>query len=120
MRTTDSTRARPITGGVGVGVGDQVAAPRQRNRARPMSAWTPEQAAALTAPQEINVATRRADGSLRGRRTIWIVGHDDRVFIRSTNGPDGAWFRGALSTLAGQIHAGRNTYDVTFTEAAGA
>ena len=51
-----------------------------------MSTWTSDTARAMTAPQEVQVATRRADGTLRRPRTIWIVRDGVRVFIRSTNG----------------------------------
>jgi len=82
-----------------------------------VTTWTPEAARAVTAPQEVQVVTRRADGSLRRPRTIWIVGHGDRVFIRSTNGRTADWFRGAIGTGSGQILARGTAYDVTFTEA---
>jgi hypothetical protein len=48
--------------------------------------WTTRAAQSLTAPEEVQVATRRRDGTLRRPRTIWVVGNGDRVFIRSTNG----------------------------------
>ena len=51
-----------------------------------MSTWNVQQAQQLTAPQEVGVATRRRDGSVRTPRVIWIVRSGDRVFIRSTNG----------------------------------
>lgn len=82
-----------------------------------MTGWNPADAHAITAPEEVQVATRRPDGSLCRPRTIWIVGDGDRVFIRSTNGRTADWFRGALVTGAGQIVAGHTAYDVTFTQA---
>jgi hypothetical protein len=82
-----------------------------------MSPWTPEAARAATAPQEVQVVTRRADGTLRRPRTIWIVGDGDRVFIRSTNGRTADWFRAAIASGTGQILARGTAYDVTFTEA---
>jgi hypothetical protein len=83
-----------------------------------MSTWTPETARAVTAPQEVQVATRRADGSLRRPRIIWIVRDGDRVFVRSTNGRTADWFRAATATGAGQIVVRGTAHDVTFTEAA--
>lgn len=85
-----------------------------------MASWSAEQVAAITAPQEVQISTRRADGSLRMPTTIWIVGDGDRLFVRSTNGRPAAWFRGAIATGAGQIHSGGNTYDVVFFEAVAA
>lgn len=82
-----------------------------------MSTWTPETARSLSASQEIQILTRRTDGTLRRPRIIWIVRHDDRVFIRSTNGRDADWFRGAIATGTGQIVSGGSAQEVTFTEA---
>ncbi|GAA3817218.1 DUF2255 family protein [Cellulomonas soli] len=82
-----------------------------------MSTWTEQDAHALTAPQEVQVVTRRPDGTLRSPTIIWIVGDGDRVFVRSTNGRGAGWFRGAIATGTGQILARGTAYDVTFTEA---
>lgn len=83
-----------------------------------MKAWTPEDATTLTAPQEVQVVTRRADGSLRRPRTIWVVGVGSKVFVRSTNGRTADWFRWALATGTGRLVAGRRSADVVFVEAA--
>ena len=82
-----------------------------------MNSWQPQDARAVTAPEEVQVLTRRRDGNLRRPTTIWIVRDGDRVFVRSTNGRTAGWFRGALATGAGQIIARGTAYDVAFTEA---
>jgi hypothetical protein len=81
-----------------------------------MNAWTSDAARAVTAPQEVQVATRRPDGTLRRPRTIWIVRDGDRVFVRSTNGRGADWFRAATGTGGEQIRARGTAYDVHFTE----
>ena len=81
-----------------------------------MNAWTAADARAVSGPQEVQVATRRPDGTLRRPRTIWVVVHGDRVFIRSTNGRGADWFRAAIATGSGRIHARGAAYDVVFTE----
>lgn len=81
-----------------------------------MTTWISAAARDVTAPQEVQVATRRADGSLSRPRIIWIVRDGDRVFVRSTNGRGADWFRAAIATGAGQIHARGTAYDVRFTE----
>jgi hypothetical protein len=81
-----------------------------------MSHWTASQAAAIAAPQEVLVVTRRGDGTLRRPTTIWIVRDGERVFIRSTNGRGAGWFRAATATGTGQILVGRQTFEVAFTE----
>ena len=85
-----------------------------------MSTWNVQQAQQLTAPQEVGVATRRRDGSVRTPRVIWIVRSGDRVFIRSTNGRGADWFRWAIATGTGQIACGTTTFDVAFREVDGA
>jgi hypothetical protein len=82
-----------------------------------MAEWTTQQAALITAPEQVHVMTQSRDGAPRRPVIIWIVGDGDRVFIRSTNGRTAAWFRGALATGAGQIVAGGRTSEVRFTEA---
>lgn len=67
---------------------------------------------ALTAPEEVHLATARRDGSHRSPRLIWDVALGDRVFIRSTNGRGADWFRWAIATRRGQLDAGRAAYDV--------
>jgi hypothetical protein len=78
--------------------------------------WNSHQATLIAGPQEVQVITRRQDGSLGRPRTIWIVRDGERVFIRSTNGRGADWFRAATATGAGQIVAGGRTYEVFFDE----
>jgi len=81
-----------------------------------MNRWTAQDARTLTAPEEVRVATRRADGSVRTPRIMWIVGDGDRVFIRSTNGRSADWFRWAIATGVGRLLVRGTPYDVTFRE----
>jgi hypothetical protein len=81
-----------------------------------MPDWTAQALHQLESNQEVHVATRRRDGTLRRPRIIWVVTAGNRVFICSTNGRDSAWFRAAIATGAGQIQARRAAYDVTFTQ----
>ena len=81
-----------------------------------MSHWTASQAAAVAGRQEVQVVTRRPDGTLRPPTTIWIVQDDERVFVRSTNGRGAEWFRAATAAGTGQILAGGHTFEVAFSE----
>ena len=81
-----------------------------------MPDWTPHALRLLESTQEVHLATRRGDGTLRSPRIIWLVTSRSRVFIRSTNGRDAAWFRAAVATWAGRVQARGTAYDVTFTE----
>lgn len=84
-----------------------------------VTTWSSTDARAIAGAEEIGIATRRPDGTLRRPRIIWVVGDGDRLFVRSTNGRAADWFRGALSSMSGQLLAG-GAFDVVFTEAADA
>jgi hypothetical protein len=73
--------------------------------------------AAARTDDELTIASRRADGSLRPGRTIWAVEHDGELYVRSVNGPDAAWYRGTRTRHEGQVTAGGHADDVTFVDA---
>jgi len=80
-----------------------------------------EQNPALAAARdgdELTIASRRADGSLRPGRIIWAVEHDGALYVRSVNGPDAAWYRGTRTRREGQVTADGHASDVTFVDAA--
>lgn len=81
-----------------------------------MPDWSSDALRALSSTEEVRLATRRRDGTLRNPRIIWVVTSGRRVFIRSTNGRSAAWFRAATATGAGRLQARAAAYDVTFTE----
>jgi hypothetical protein len=81
-----------------------------------MTQWSSADARAIATPEEIQLATRRQNGTLRKPRTIWIVSEGDWVFIRSTNGRTADWFRAATATGAGQLIADGTAYEVVFRE----
>ena len=82
-----------------------------------MSAWTPTQLDAIDGADELDVATRRGDGTLRTARIVWVVRHNDGLYVRSVNGPDAAWYRGVQTRHTGHIAAGGVESDVTFVHA---
>jgi hypothetical protein len=47
----------------------------------------------------------------------WVVRHGDDVYVRSVNGPGGAWFRGLQARYAGHVSAGDVDADVLFEDA---
>jgi hypothetical protein len=51
--------------------------------------WTADELAAIDATGEVDVATRRQDGTLRAARIVWIVRRDDAVYVRSVNATSG-------------------------------
>ena len=82
-----------------------------------MSAWTSDELTTIGATDELAIAPRRGDGTLRKGVTIWIVRVGDDLYVRSWRGHGGAWFRAAQARRAGRIRAGVEK-DVTFVEEA--
>ena len=90
--------------------------PRPRgHRGRAMS-WTAEELAAVGDADELRIASRREDGSLRPLVTIWAVRAGDDLLVRSAHGRANGWFRRAVPQHAGRIDAGGVTKDVRFEE----
>lgn len=81
-----------------------------------MPDWPVDDLARLGAAEEVQLATRRAAGSLQSPRTIWVVTSGTRVFIRSTHGRDATWYRAATSSRSGQLVCRGTAYEVTFSE----
>ena len=81
-----------------------------------MTAWTPDELDRIGAADELQIASRRADGSLRKFVTIWAVRSGDQVYVRSAYGHDNGWFRRALASGDGRIRAGGVERDVAFEE----
>ncbi len=81
-----------------------------------MANWTPEELSSVGEAEELQVASRRADGSLRPYVTIWVVRVGDELYIRSAYGPDNPWYVRAVASGAGRIRAGGVEQDVTFGE----
>lgn len=81
-----------------------------------MSDWDSAELARLDRADELNISSRRADGSLRGFVPIWMVAVDGDLYVRSARGPNG-WYRRALASGSGRVRAGGVERDVTFTDA---
>ena len=82
-----------------------------------MNAWTTSELDKIARAEELEVATRRRDGTLRDPVTVWMVRLGDDLYVRSVKGRTGAWFRGALAHHEGRVRAGGVQRDVTFVEA---
>jgi hypothetical protein len=79
-----------------------------------MTRWTRDELTKIEAADELEIATRRRDSSLRKPTTIWVVRLGDDVYVRSVNGRAAAWFRGTQVSGEGRIAAGSVEKDVTF------
>lgn len=83
-----------------------------------MSAWTEDELSRIGGAEELQVSSRRADGSLRPYVTIWVVRVGDDIFVRSAFGSSNPWFVRATASGSGRIRAGGIEKDVTFAGAA--
>jgi hypothetical protein len=79
--------------------------------------WTDDELRRLGAAAELQVASRRRDGSLRPYVTIWTVRAGDDLYVRSAYGTGNPWFRRATASGAGRIRAGGIERDITFSPA---
>lgn len=82
-----------------------------------MAMWTSDELTTIAAVDELDLASRRLDDTLRKPVTVWVVRVGDELYTRAVNGRDGAWFRGVQERHAGHIQAGGVEKDVTFVDA---
>lgn len=81
-----------------------------------MTTWTSEELTKIGAADELRIAPRHHDGTLRKPVIVWVVRHGDALYVRSVNGRTAAWFRGTQVRHEGHIRAGGIEKDVTFVE----
>jgi hypothetical protein len=82
-----------------------------------MTAWTRYELAKIGGAEELEIASLRRDGTLGKRVTIWVVPHQDSLYVRSWKGRTAAWFRTSQVRHEGRIWAGGIEKDVTFVDA---
>ena len=83
-----------------------------------MTTWRSDELSTIGAADELELAPRRGDGTLRKGVTIWVVRVGDDLYVRSWRGRSGAWFRAVQAHHEGHIQAGGIEKDVTFVEEA--
>jgi hypothetical protein len=82
-----------------------------------MVAWTNDELSKIGAADELEIASLRRDGTLRNRRTIWVVRLGNDLYVRSVNGRMAFWFRGTQVRHEGRIWTSGIEKDVTFVDA---
>jgi len=81
-----------------------------------MTTWTSDELTRIASAEELQIASLRRDGTLRKSVIIWVVRHDDDLYVRSVNGRTASWFRGTQVRHEGRIQAGGIDKDVTFVD----
>src|SRR4051794_38884753 len=81
-----------------------------------MTSWEDDELTRIARADELQIASRRPDGSLRPYVTIWSVRAGDDVYVRSAYGYDNPWFQRALASGDGRIRAGGVERDVAFEQ----
>lgn len=80
--------------------------------------WPQDELGQIGAAEEIGLASRRPDGSLRPYVTMWVVRAGVGLYVRSAYGPDNPWYRRAVASGTGRLRAGSIERDVSFGQAA--
>ncbi|MDQ7908826.1 DUF2255 family protein [Phytohabitans sp. ZYX-F-186] len=83
-----------------------------------MNGWNTDELSAIEEADELRVAPRRRDGTLRAPTTIWVVRDGDDLYVRSFRGAGSHWYRGTRARHEGHIQAGGVDRDVTFVDEA--
>lgn len=82
-----------------------------------LPSWKPDELAAIAAASELQLTSRRHDGTLRRPVTIWVVRIGDALYVRSVRGSAGSWYRGSRERNEGRIEAGGVEREVDFLAA---
>jgi len=78
--------------------------------------WTPDQLQRIDGSDELEIASRRADGTLRPFMPIWVVRVDDQVYVRTWYRRDTGWFGHALRSRRAHIRVPDLEADVTIED----
>ncbi len=79
--------------------------------------FEPESLERLARAKTIRFETQAPEGPVH-RTIIWVVVHEDRVFVRSWRGTTARWYREALANPAVAIHVGGDRLPATAIPAA--
>ena len=67
------------------------------------SSWSTEELKRIAAADELLLAVRRADGTLRRWVIIWVVRVGDAAYVRTWHRRDTGWFGHALASTKGRV-----------------
>jgi len=78
--------------------------------------WTRDELDRIDAALELTLASSRGDGTHRRPVTMWVVRRGEDIYVRSVNGRESSWFRGAQTCHEARIRAGGIEKDVSIVE----
>jgi hypothetical protein len=79
--------------------------------------WTTDELDRIGDADELRIAPRHKDGTLRRAVPIWVVRVGDELYVRSWRGDGGRWYRAALASGEGHVSAGGVSKDVALLAA---
>jgi hypothetical protein len=82
-----------------------------------MATWNITELATIAAAREVEISSRREDGSLTKPVTIWAVRVGEELYVRSVRGDAGGWFKAAERRHQGRIEASGTAVDVAYEDA---
>ena len=82
-----------------------------------VTTWPRDELERIGDVKELQLASRRPDGSLRPYVTMWVVRAGDGLYVRSAYGPGNPWYRRATASGSGRIRAAGVERDVCFAQA---
>ncbi len=77
------------------------------------TAWSQAQLERIEETEELRIATKRADGTLRRWLPIWVVSVGEQVYVRTWYRRDSGWFAHALDSRRARIRVPDLVLDVT-------
>jgi hypothetical protein len=82
-----------------------------------VTTWPRDELERIGDAGELQLASRRPDGSLRPYVTMWVVRAGSDLYVRSAYGPDNPWYRRATASGSGRIRTAGVERDVSFAQA---
>jgi hypothetical protein len=79
--------------------------------------WTSDELSRIDAVDELEIAPRKRDGTLRKPLPIWAVRVGDDLYVRAAYGPATGWHRVARTSREARVRAGGVEKDVTIEDA---
>jgi hypothetical protein len=78
--------------------------------------WPRHELELIGGAEELQLASRRPDGSLSPHVTMWVVRAGGELYVRSAHGPENPWYRRATTSGTGQVRAAGLERDVAFAQ----